>query len=228
MPAAEGNPFVKRCGKRGANKRRPESRRCAPTEPRRYGNTEIMRIGYARVSTDEQHLDMQLRALERAGCERVFTDKGVSGGAVRRPGLDRALKALSPGDELAVWRLDRLGRSLAHLVKIINDLRKRDVEFRSLSEAIDTTTANGRFFFHMMAALAEFERGLISERTRAGMRAARERGAHIGRPKSLTEEQIAEARSAIDQGRATAEELAKQFGVHPRTLEKAIATQTRE
>jgi DNA invertase Pin-like site-specific DNA recombinase len=182
-----------------------------------------MRIGYARVSTDEQHMDMQLQALERAGCERTYRDKGVSGGAVRRPGLDRALKALRPGDELVVWRLDRLGRSLAHLVKIINDLRKRDVEFRSLSEAIDTTTANGRFFFHMMAALAEFERGLISERTRAGMRAARERGAHIGRPKSLSEAQIDEARGAISDGRATVEEMAERFGVHRRTLEKAIS-----
>lgn len=141
-----------------------------------------MRVGYARVSTEEQSLDLQLDALKRDGCERVFHDHGLSGAMVSRPALEAALKSLRFGDVLVVWKLDRLGRSLAHLISIIVSLEGRGVGFRSISEAIDTTSASGRLLFHIMGALAEFERTLISERTRAGMEAARARGVHVGRP----------------------------------------------
>ncbi len=141
-------------------------------------------IGYARVSTDEQSPALQFDALASAGCERIFTDS-ASGAIASRPALDEAISALSPEDTLIVWKLDRLGRSLSHLIGLVSLLEKRGVAFRSLSEAIDTTTASGRLLFHVMGALAEFERALISERTRAGMAAARARGAVIGRPRKV-------------------------------------------
>ncbi|MBY0560999.1 recombinase family protein [Hyphomicrobium sp.] len=141
-----------------------------------------MFIGYARVSTDEQSIDLQLDALERAGCQRIFNDSGFSGALKSRPALDELLAYLKPGDTLVTWRLDRLGRSLSHLILLVNDLEVRGIAFKSLSEAIDTSTAGGRLQFHMMGALAEFERALISERTKAGMAAARLRGVQLGRP----------------------------------------------
>lgn len=141
-----------------------------------------MFIGYARVSTDEQSVDLQIDALKRAGCERIFRDNDYSGALKSRPALDDALDYLEPGDTLVTWRLDRLGRSLSHLISLVADLERRGVAFRSLSEAIDTSTASGRLQFHMMGALAEFERALISERTKAGMAAARSRGVQFGRP----------------------------------------------
>lgn len=139
-------------------------------------------IGYARVSTPEQCLDLQRDALTAAGCDRIFEDFGVTGAKAARPGLDQALTALEPGDCLVVWKLDRLGRSLRHLTETLQSLADRDIGFRSLQDAIDTTTAGGRLYFHIMAALAEFERDLISERTKAGMHAAKQRGVHVGRP----------------------------------------------
>ncbi len=141
-----------------------------------------MLIGYARVSTDEQSVDLQIDALQRAGCEPIFRDTGFSGVLRSRPALDDAIACLGPGDTLVTWRLDRLGRSLSHLISLVNDLEKRGIAFKSLSEAIDTSTAGGRLQFHMMGALAEFERALISERTKAGMAAARLRGVQLGRP----------------------------------------------
>lgn len=141
-----------------------------------------MLIGYARVSTDEQDTALQLDALINAGCGTVFHDK-ASGASAYRPALDDALKNLKPGDTLVAWRLDRLGRSLQHLIAIVTMLEQRRVGFRSLTEAIDTTTAGGRLLFHIMGALAEFERSLIAERTRAGMAAAKARGRHVGRPR---------------------------------------------
>ncbi len=159
-----------------------------------------MRIGYARVSTTDQHLALQRDALKAAGCEHVFTDQGISGRVADRPGLDRALRALKPGDTLIVWKLDRLGRSLAHLVHTVADLGKRDIGFRSLSDPIDTTNAEGRLVLHMMGALAVFERSLIAERTTAGLQAAKRRGARLGRKPSLNPEQIAMARRMIDTG----------------------------
>ncbi len=141
-----------------------------------------MLIGYARVSTDEQSVDLQIDALERAGCGRIFFDSGFSGALRSRPALDEVLVELKSGDTLVTWRLDRLGRSLSHLITLVGDLEKRGIAFKSLSEAIDTSTAGGRLQFHMMGALAEFERSLISERTKAGMAAAKIRGAQLGRP----------------------------------------------
>jgi DNA invertase Pin-like site-specific DNA recombinase len=144
-----------------------------------------MKIGYARVSTEDQHLDLQLSALEAYGCDAIFYDHGASGSRFDRAGFLEALHAANRGDTLVVWRLDRLGRSLGHLVKVISGLEKRGIEFVSLTESIDTKSPTGMLMFHMIAALAEFERSLISERTRAGMAEARKRGARLGRPRTL-------------------------------------------
>ena len=142
-------------------------------------------IGYARVSTDDQNLSLQTRALDAAGCTRIFTDKGISGARGSRPGLNAALLALEKGDTLVVWRLDRLGRSLIHLVRLLDELGKKGIHFHSLTENLDTNSAGGRLIFHIMAALAEYERSLISERTKAGMQAAKARGVHVGRPRKV-------------------------------------------
>src|ERR671932_2864777 len=141
-----------------------------------------MLIGYARVSTDEQNLDLQLSALKQAGCEQLYTDK-VSGTKATRPGLEEAFSHLRAGDTFVVWRLDRLGRSLRHLIDTVTDLQERGVGFKSLTESIDTTTGGGKLVFHVFAALAEFERDIIRERTHAGLTAARARGRRGGRPK---------------------------------------------
>jgi DNA invertase Pin-like site-specific DNA recombinase len=143
-----------------------------------------MLIGYARVSTFEQSLDLQTDALERAGCERLFTDQ-VGGAHAERPGLDQVLSHLRKGDTLVVWKLDRLGRSVRHLIETVGQLQERKIGFRSLRESIDTTTSGGKLVFHVFAALAEFERDLIRERTRAGLEAARARGKRGGRPRKL-------------------------------------------
>ena len=149
-----------------------------------------MLIGYARVSTVDQNLALQRDALTAAGCERVFTDEGVSGSDTARRGLDGALAALGPGDTLVVWKLDRLGRSLSHLVSLIAELGARRVNFRSLSDPIDTASSGGRLVMHIMGALAEFERGLIVERTQAGIQAAKKRGVQLGRRPSLAPAQV--------------------------------------
>ena len=143
-----------------------------------------MLIGYARVSTNDQNLDLQRDALEAAGCERLFTDT-ASGAKAERPGLKEALKECRKGDILVVWKLDRLGRSLPHLVETVRDLMAREVGFKSLQESIDTTTSAGKLIFHIFASLAEFERDLIRERTNAGLSAARARGRKGGRPKGV-------------------------------------------
>lgn len=143
-----------------------------------------MHIGYARVSTHEQNLDLQRDALQRAGCERVFEDT-ASGGRATRTGLAQTLDLLRQGDVLVVWRLDHLGRTLKHLIELMGDLERQGIGFRSTTEAIDTTTPGGKLVFHIFAALAEFERNLIRERTQAGLQAARARGRKGGRPKAL-------------------------------------------
>lgn len=180
-----------------------------------------MLIGYARVSTTDQTPALQLDALKAAGCERVFADEGFSGSANKRPALDKALAALKPGDVLTVWKLDRLGRSLSHLIQIAEDLGKRGIGFRSLSEAIDTTTPQGVLIFNIMGALAQFERSLIIERTRAGLAAARQRGTKVGRKPKLTPEQIDHARKLIDAGESPSR-VARSIGVSPATLYRAI------
>lgn len=179
-------------------------------------------IGYARVSTCEQNLDLQRAALQAAGCSRIHADKGISGADFERPGLVAALGSLRSGDMLVVWRLDRLGRSLVDLIQLVNDLGARQVEFRSLSEAIDTASSGGRLLFHLLAAMAEFERTLISERTRAGMAAARARGSQIGRKPKMTLMQRREARAAIEHGAASVEAIAAHYKIHPRTLLRTL------
>ena len=134
-----------------------------------------MLIGYARVSTGDQNLDLQLEALKKAGCEEIFKD-AISGTRSKRPGLDKALELLRKDDTLVVWKLDRLGRSVKHLVNMVGELREKGVQFKSLTDSIDTGTPSGRFFFHVMASLAEMERELTVERTRAGLEAARKLG----------------------------------------------------
>jgi len=147
--------------------------------------TNSLRLGYARVSTDDQDMALQLDALAKVQCDRVFSEK-VSSGKASRPQLEECLRTLRRGDVLTVWRLDRLGRSMAELVAIVNDLASRGVTFESLTEHIDTSSASGKFTFHLFSALAEFERNTIRERTRAGLVAARARGRMGGRPAKVT------------------------------------------
>ena len=158
-------------------------------------------IGYARVSREEQNPQYQLDALQAAGCSQVFEDR-ISGAEFSRAGLDQALAALEPGSVLVVWKLDRLGRSMLETVKIVLDLDRRGVGFRSLTESFDTKTALGRGVLALLAAVAEDERDRLRERTRAGMRAAKRRGRHVGHPPKLTEYQRREAASLLDQGKA--------------------------
>ena len=179
-------------------------------------------VGYARVSTDEQNLDLQRNALADAGCAEIVEDAGVSGAARERPGLTRALAMCGPGDVLTVWRLDRLGRSLGHLIETVTELGERGVGFRSLTEAIDTTTAGGRLTFHLFGALAEFERELIGERTRAGLKAARKRGVRLGRPRRLNHYQVRHAADLIDKGEHTVAGAAALLGVGRNTLGRAL------
>lgn len=167
-------------------------------------------------------MGLQISALEGAGCSIIFRDHGVSGAKTKRPGLEAAFKELRHGDALVVWRLDRLGRSLIHLVQVINELAEHGIEFRSLSESIDTASSGGRLVFHIMAALAEFERSLISERTRAGMEAAKKKGQHVGRPKALSPSQLVEARNALKSGEAPSS-VAARLQVHVRTLKRSLA-----
>lgn len=180
-----------------------------------------MQIGYARVSTHEQNLDLQLDALKRAGCERVFQDF-ISGAKAERPGWEQAKAALRDGDTLVVWRLDRLGRSLRHLIETVTDLSERGVGFQSLTESLDTTTNGGRLVFHIFGALAEFERELIRERTLAGLASARARGRKGGRPKKLTAKAVAKARLLLSDPQASATEVAKDLGVSRATLYRAL------
>jgi len=180
-----------------------------------------MKIGYARVSTIDQNPNAQRDALKLAGCEKIVTEK-ISGASVKRPKLEKLLRSLNAGDVLTVWRLDRVGRSLPHLLDVVGDLEGKGAGFQSLSEDINTTTAGGRLVFHLMGALAEFERSLIIERTQAGLQAARKRGVRVGRPRSLTPAQVKHARKLIDSGeRPTA--VAKSLRVNRSTLNRAFA-----
>lgn len=176
-----------------------------------------MNIGYARVSTGEQTLDLQLDALARAECGKVFTE--TAGGAlVERASLQEALAYARAGDTLVVWRLDRLGRSLKHLIGTVADLRDRGVGFRSLTEQIDTTTPGGKLVFHVFGALAEFERDLIRERTTAGLAAARARGRLGGRPKKLDPKTLALAQRLYDGGQTDVGTICRTLGIARATL----------
>ena len=179
-------------------------------------------IGYARVSTEEQHLDLQLNALKDAGCETIFKDAGVSGAQRDREGLAKAINNLQPGDQLVAWRLDRLGRSLPHLIETVGVINDLGCELRSLTEAIDTASAGGKLVFHIMGALAEFERSLIVERTRAGQAAAKRRGKHVGRPWKLDNAQVEHARLMIGTGNHTISSMATVLKVDRSTLWRAL------
>lgn len=180
-----------------------------------------MKYGYARVSTDEQNPELQLHALEAAGCEKIFKDEGISGATTKRPGLLKCLGALKKGDTLIVWKMDRLGRSLRDLIAILDDLRARGVTFHSLTEHIDTDTSTGRAMWQMIGVLAELERSMISERTRAGAKAAQRRGVKFGRKPKMTPQQIALARKLIDEGEERAK-VAALFKVGRKTLYRAL------
>lgn len=157
-------------------------------------------IGYARVSTAGQDTALQMDALDKAGCARVFQDIGISGARADRPGLSDAMAYLRPGDTLVVWKLDRLGRSLPHLIDTVTSLAARGVAFRSLSEAIATDTPSGRLMLHMLAALAQFERDLIRERVQAGLTAARDRGSKAGRRRVMTPGKLAKVKALQAKG----------------------------
>src|ERR1022692_4074880 len=182
-----------------------------------------MKYGYARVSTDDQKADMQRAALKSAGCKKTFTDDGLSGATIKRPSLLRCLKTLKPGDTLIVWKLDRLGRSLRDLITMLDDLKQRGVKFRSLTEHIDTDTPTGRAMWQMIALLAELERSMIIERTRAGMKAARARGVHPGRKPSLSPEQIEHAKEL--RKKKHPDEIARILKCSRATVYRALASQ---
>jgi len=180
----------------------------------------MKRIGYARVSTQDQKLHLQRDALTRAGCATILEDQ-ASGSRAKRPGLDKVMAKLGPKVVLVVWRLDRLGRSLSHLVEVLKLIETKGAGFVSLSENIDTTSAGGRLVFHMMAALAEFERALIIERTQAGLAAAKARGVKLGRKRKLTPKQVAHGRALLDAGE-TGHAVAQSLGVSRATLYRAL------
>lgn len=181
-------------------------------------------IGYARVSTTEQKLQMQLDALAAAGCDKVYQDI-AQGKRTDRPQLTAALADLKPGDTLIVWKLDRLGRSVPHLVSLVNELAGRDVQFKSLTDAIDTSSTSGRFFFHVMASLAQMERELIAERTRAGLAAAKARGQRLGRPESMTGQKLTAAMALLDAETHSASGAATVIGVSRSTLFRHLKKQ---
>jgi len=180
------------------------------------------KIGYARVSTHDQNIGLQMIALG-AVCTRIFEDQGFSGSTSARPGLNAAMRFLKAGDTLVVWRLDRLGRSIQDLIRLIERLRRRKIAFQSITENIDTGSAGGRLVFHLLAAMAEFERQLIRERTVAGIAAARAKGKRIGRRPALSEEDRKAAYHAIIEVGEELEEVARRYRVHPRTILRSFA-----
>jgi len=180
-----------------------------------------MLVGYARVSTQDQDPALQLDALEAAGCEKTFTEK-ASGAQRERPQLQAALEYMRDGDTLVIWKLDRLARSLKQLIETVEALAARGIGLRSLTEAIDTTTSGGKLIFHIFGALAEFERGVIRERTRAGLDAARARGRKGGRPPALSPGDLAAAKALLRDPTISVEDIARRLGVVPSTLYRHI------
>ena len=176
-----------------------------------------MKIGYARVSTVDQNLNLQTDALEKAGCEKIFTDT-ASGSLDSRKGLSDAVEFCRQGDTLVVWKLDRLGRSLKHLIETVNQLQAKGIGFVSLQESVDTTTSGGKLVFHVFGALAEFERELIRERTKAGLQAARSRGRLGGRPKKLSDKQIEMAQKLMKDPSNSIKEICATLKISRATL----------
>src|SRR6266487_5222994 len=183
---------------------------------------ELMKIGYVRVSKQEQHEALQIDALKEAGCEKWFMDK-MTGSKAERKGLDEALAYVRPGDTFVVWKLDRAGRSLTHLIELLKGLQERGIEFISLTEQIDTTTPGGKLIFHLMGALAEFERDLIRERTNAGLAAARARGRIGGRPRKLsTNGKVALARRLFEDPNHSLDDICSTLGISRSTLYRYV------
>lgn len=180
------------------------------------------RVGYARVSTADQKLRMQLDALEVVNCDRIFKDHGVSGAKSRRPGLDKLLAYIEPGDTVVVFKLDRLGRSVLHLADLLVKFRNDGIEFCSMSEGINTTTPGGKLVYHLFSAFAEFQREVIVENTIAGLEAARRRGKPIGRPRSLSPQSVALAHEMMSQRGLSPKIVATRLGVSRPTLDRAI------
>ena len=185
-----------------------------------------MLIGYARVSTSDQTLNLQQDALEKIGCVKIFTDV-ISGSTTERSGLDEALAYVREGDTLVVWRLDRLGRSLKHLIETITALNNRKIGFKSIQENIDTTTSGGKLIFHIFGALAEFERDIIKERTKAGLQAARARGRLGGRPKALTDKKQSMAQALYNDKSNSIADICKTLNISRATLYRYIQTVNR-
>ena len=179
-----------------------------------------MLIGYARVSTQDQNIDLQTEALTKVGCKKIYNDK-ISGSRAERPGLTKALEMLREGDTLVVWKLDRLGRSVKNLVDLVGELHQQGIQFKSLTDAIDTGTPSGRFFFHVMASLAEMERELTVERTRAGLEVARQLGRKGGRRRQMTESKIESAKKLLANG-VPPRDVATNLGVSVPTLYRWI------
>lgn len=177
----------------------------------------ILLVGYARVSTQDQKPELQLDALKCAGCEKVFEEK-ASGAQRDRPQLKAAIDYMRDGDTLVVWKLDRLARSIKQLIETVEELEGRGIGFKSVTEAIDTTTSGGRLVFHIFAALAEFERSIIRERTKAGLASAKARGRRGGRPPALSAEDLTHARAMLADPDITVDQVAKRLGVVPSTL----------
>jgi DNA invertase Pin-like site-specific DNA recombinase len=186
-----------------------------------------MLIGYARVSTHDQTLNLQQDALTKADCSKIFTDS-ASGALAERKGLEEALSYVRAGDTLVVWRLDRLGRSLPHLITTMTALEERGIGFKSLTENIDTTTSGGKLIFHIFGALAEFERNLIRERTTAGLTAARARGRRGGRPKVLTGKRLSIAQSLYADSKTSIPEICRTLKISRATLYRSIKTGERD
>jgi len=176
-----------------------------------------MKIGYARVSTLEQKSDLQMDALKQSGCEKIYQDE-ISGAKAKRPGLDDALQFARKGDCIVVWRLDRLGRSLKHLISVVEDLESRGVGFASLQEGFDTMTSGGKLVFQIFGALAEFERNLIRERTKAGLAAARARGRVGGRKAKLNNDQVTTLKAMHASRKHTIKEICSVFGISKPTF----------
>lgn len=185
-------------------------------------NTSGRRIGYARVSTADQKLRMQLDGLHSVNCDEVFSDHGVSGAKASRPGLDKMLSTLRKGDTVVVFKLDRLGRSVLHLADLLIRFEKQGIHFCSLSEGINTTTPGGKLVYHMFSAFAEFQRDIIIENTIQGMRAAKKRGSIIGRPRALSVHEVLYANRMITQEAARPKDVAALLGVSRMTLDRSI------
>lgn len=179
-----------------------------------------MLIGYARVSTNDQNLALQKEALQKAGCDRIYEDE-ITGTKDNRPGLNKALEMLRSDDTLVVWKLDRLGRSVKSLIELVSDLNAKNINFKSLTDSIDTSTVSGRFFFNVMAALAQMERELIVERTKAGLEIAKKRGKVGGRKKVMTDSKLISAKRLLESG-ALPKDVARDLNISVATLYRWI------